>query len=326
MSTYRVFLGAPPIHDIDNDPTNYQWKTISSEASILPSLPEILPTQAFDDASRRISLVYQNVIFNDSFDENDGSLGEEDNDSNDILGGADQTTAITWLPTQPEKAQQISSGALSRQSTNEFPLMSKTRSFIVETQETQDSLSVDYNDASSIARFPTFHFNLHSLISLTQLVKGKFIGTKRIPSILLAVLEVEGPDIIRVKNGKDAGREVGILKMILGDEGGTICKLTAWREVAERWGGGLPNATSVKRGDIVLIENVTAVLDSKSSPAITASPYLKSNLTICYRTMPYTKSDSRLRPDLRLGRSDAAVRRVADIVLWFENLAGLEKS
>lgn len=88
MSTYRVFLGAPPIHDIDNDPTNYQWKTISSEASMLPPLPEILPTQAFDDASRRISLVYQNVIFNDSFDENDGSLGEKDNDSNDILGGA----------------------------------------------------------------------------------------------------------------------------------------------------------------------------------------------------------------------------------------------
>lgn len=240
---------------------------------MLPPLPEILPTQAFDDASRRISLVYQNVIFNDSFDENDGSLGEEDNDSNDILGGAgtccfyhsllcagalcclDQTTAITWLPTQPEKAQQISSGALSRQSTNELLLMSKTRSLIVETQETQDSLSVDYNDASSIAHFPAFHFNLHSLISLTQLVKGKFIGTKRIPSILLAVLEVEGPDIIRIKNGKDAGKEVGILKMILGDEGGTICKLTAWREVAERWGGGLPNATSVKRGDVVLIES-----------------------------------------------------------------------
>lgn len=75
--------------------------------------------------------------------------------------------------------------------------------------------------------------------------------------MLLAVLEVEGPDTIRIKNGKDAGKEVGILKMILGDEGGMICKLTAWREVAERWGGGLPNTTSVKRGDIVLIESTS---------------------------------------------------------------------
>jgi hypothetical protein len=140
----------------------------------------------------------------------------------------------------------------------ELSFMNRTRSLIespLETQQTQDSQSIDYNDASSIARFPTFHFNLHSLISLAQLVKRKFTGSMRISSMLLAVLEVEGPDSIRIKNGKDAGKEVGILKMILGDEGGTICKLTAWREVAERWGGGLPNTTSVKRGDIALIQS-----------------------------------------------------------------------
>jgi hypothetical protein len=134
--------------------------------------------------------------------------------------------------------------------------MNRTHS-VFESQETQESQSIDYNDASSIARFPAFHFNLHSLVSLTQLVKQKFTGSMRISSMLLAVLEVEGPDTIRIKNGKDAGKEVGILKMILGDEGGMICKLTAWREVAERWGGGLPNTTSVKRGDIVLIESTS---------------------------------------------------------------------
>ena len=39
--------------------------------------------------------------------------------------------------------------------------------------------------------------------------------------------------------------------------------------------------------------------------------------------MPYTHEDNRLRPDLRLGESDAAVRKVAAMVRWFEGLAGL---
>ena len=34
-------------------------------------------------------------------------------------------------------------------------------------------------------------------------------------------------------------------------------------------------------------------------------------------------SEEKLRPDLRLGYSDAAVRKVADVVRWFQELAGL---
>jgi hypothetical protein len=34
-------------------------------------------------------------------------------------------------------------------------------------------------------------------------------------------------------------------------------------------------------------------------------------------------ADIRLCPDLRLGASDAAVRRVAAVVAWFERMAGL---
>jgi hypothetical protein len=85
-------------------------------------------------------------------------------------------------------------------------------------------------------------------------VKQKVTGTVKL-STLLAVLEVEGPDNIRLKKGRDAGKEIAILKLILGDEGGTICKLTAWREVAERW-GGQQNEIAVRRGDIVLIESM----------------------------------------------------------------------
>lgn len=93
MSAYRVFLGAPSLCDLDNDPIDYQWKTFSSQSQSdklreqLPTPPDFPPTQALDDASRRISLIYQNVIFNDSFDENDGSF-EQDGGNNDIGGGA----------------------------------------------------------------------------------------------------------------------------------------------------------------------------------------------------------------------------------------------
>ena len=73
-------------------------------------------------------------------------------------------------------------------------------------------------------------------------------------NVLLAVIEVEGPDTIRVKKGREAGKEIAIFKMILGDEEGTACKLTAWREVAEEWGGS-GETVAAKRGDIVHIES-----------------------------------------------------------------------
>jgi hypothetical protein len=71
---------------------------------------------------------------------------------------------------------------------------------------------------------------------------------------LLATLEVEGPDTVHVKKGPDAGKEVSVLKMILGDEDGSVCKLTAWREVADAWG-----ALGVKRGDIIYLERMCAI-------------------------------------------------------------------
>ena len=44
---------------------------------------------------------------------------------------------------------------------------------------------------------------------------------------------------------------------------------------------------------------------------------------LCYRTLPSARSDAGLRPDLRLGQSDAAVRRVGSLVRWFEGVAGI---
>jgi len=107
--------------------------------------------------------------------------------------------------------------------------------------------------------------------------------------------------------------------MILGDEERTDCKLTAWKEVVEEW-GGTEKTVVVKRDDIVHIENIKATCDPSTSILMSASQYLNSNLIICYRTMPYTHEDSRLCSDLRFVPS---VRKVAAVVLWFQHMAGL---
>jgi len=86
-----------------------------------------------------------------------------------------------------------------------------------------------------------------------QVSKTKVKFTQKV-NLLLAVLEVEGPDTIRIKKGADACQEVSILKVILGDEEGDVCKLTAWREVADNWGGN-GSEVGMKRGDIVHIES-----------------------------------------------------------------------
>jgi hypothetical protein len=77
---------------------------------------------------------------------------------------------------------------------------------------------------------------------------------------LAAVLEVDGPDTITIKNGADAGKQIPLLKMILGDEEGNVCKLAAWQDIADVWGG---NTTypAVKRGDICYIESTLVLAD-----------------------------------------------------------------
>lgn len=66
-----------------------------------------------------------------------------------------------------------------------------------------------------------------------------------------------------------------------------------------------------------------ATCESSTSISLSASTYLKSTLVVCYRTMPYTREDGRLRPDLRLAASEPCVRKVASTVSWFERIVEL---
>jgi hypothetical protein len=120
---------------------------------------------------------------------------------------------------------------------------------------TQDLSASSYSETSSIARFPSFQFSLGALATLAS-VKGK-------ACLLLAVLEVDGPDQVTVRRGPDVGCVISVLRLIVGDETSTICKLTAWRKVAETW-GGVTQAEGVRRGDVVYFE---------SAPTLTHPPH-----------------------------------------------------
>ena len=177
-------------------------------------------------------------------------------------------TSITWLPITPDATDDHE----ATQSAFTFlrPTASVSRFRPArETQETQETGSYDYSDASSVGKFPDFHFSIHSLTSLSHLAAhaqsdiqkpgAEASKTSQKVTLLAAVLEVDGPDTIHIKKGAEAGKEVSLLKLILGDEEGAVCKLTAWREVAESWGGADPAETAprVKRGDVVLLESAS---------------------------------------------------------------------
>ena len=268
---YTVFLGAPsPSSTVNDDGTSYQWRTLASTPDLASQDTSTdpfagFPSSALDAASHRISAMYENVIFVDKDeDEGDTQIVEDDliglrrggetncssYRSSSSIGHpfSDQTTLITWATsTQPER------------SVSRLPLhgsISGARSSSwqhnLETQQLEDHLTTTttsyvYSDTSSIARFPNFQFSL-STLSVLASAQGK-------TCLLLAVLEVDGPDEVTVRRGPDAGRGVSVLRLIVGDEAGTIRKLTAWRDVAETWGGATQDAVGLRCGDVVHFES-----------------------------------------------------------------------
>ena len=194
------------------------------------------------------------------------------------LSGTERaTTMISWPSTLYTAGNNSESRAVGRPDTTFLRPTASFSRFVQhrqrkETQGTQEtnSYSFSFNDSSdaSVARFPHFHFSLHSLTSLSSLsnqLKGPRAGgnhgdfprsSKLKANILVAVLGTEGPDTVRIKSGPDAGKEVCLFKIVVGDEEGQVCKLTAWREVAERWGGVYPGETQTQRGDIVYLQGM----------------------------------------------------------------------
>ena len=237
MKHYRVFLGAPSTESLYRGEGDFRWETHTTTTPVLDA-------SVFEAASRRISRLYENIIFTEGDDED-----VEDTNDNNFLDAEHSSRAaetfITWPPTlnrtKDTSESQVSSG-----------LQDSTM------EETQETASHEYSDTSSIGRFPHFSFNLHTLRLVKALVEmaksSRTKGTLKV-NVLMAVLEVEGPDVVTIRKGKDAGNQVSILKVILGDEDGNVLKLTAWRDTAETWGIGTDAQPPIRRGDIVLFQS-----------------------------------------------------------------------
>lgn len=202
------------------------------------------------------------------------------------------------------------------------------------------------SEGSSISCFPTFNFSLNAVSALSSILQIQKPMSLKV-TLLLGVLEIDGLSYVKVKTGPYAGSEVALLKLVVGDENGAICRMISWRETAELW-GGLEIDSGLKRGDIILFESTIhtplvfptslmmtdvmvtgslarqGVLDKTCAKLqLTASPNLKSQGQICYRTLPDTYEDQKLRPDLRLADSVPAVRKVREVVTWMERMAGI---
>ncbi|KAG6331044.1 hypothetical protein ID866_8044 [Astraeus odoratus] len=283
MVHYRVFLGAPSPSDIAKSPSSYVWKT--TENTLAPSLrpsysqynPSVVyPPATLDAASRRVSLLYQNIIFKDADEEEEGKADEapgygyrESQEVDDRDSQRERTTFVTWppTPTSLQTKKTTDSGNLNVTGLPTFLLPSQSQP--LGTYETQGTASYAYSDdassSSAIAHFPNFQFSLHTITSLSSIFDAaksfaRQQGSARLRrvNILVVILETEGPDTIKLKNGQDAGKEVSIFKMILGDEEGSVCRLTAWRDTADVWGGygaGPDPPPAMKRGDVVYFES-----------------------------------------------------------------------
>jgi hypothetical protein len=242
MKHYHVFLSAPSPASAFCDESDFGWETFTTTTPILDA-------SVFEAASRRISRLYENVIFAEDEDEDivhasDGNFPDAEHSSRAA------ETFLTWSPTQNRaKGAPRSQGpsGLGQESTIE---------------ETQETTSYEYSDTSSIGRLPHFSFSLHTLrlvkalLDMAKSLKTK--GTLKV-NVLMAVLEVEGPDTVTIRKGQQAGNQASILKMILGDGDGNILKLTAWRDVAEIWGIGTDTPQPpIRRGDIVLFQSLSS--------------------------------------------------------------------
>ncbi|KAI1796159.1 hypothetical protein LXA43DRAFT_655623 [Ganoderma leucocontextum] len=331
---YRLFVGAPSKRDLaTSHESPPSWRT-STTTDVRNSVVDItLPTSTLEAANVRISTFYRHAIF-------EGSQNAEPEDASDEHASSeDVVQAITWAPTTQEGDSGLDS-RVAAEDTFLQPSISVSRiRTTFDNGETQETGSYDYSDASSIANFPVFHFNLHNLCSIASLSRPVPAPQTQLSSkavrkvnILAAVLEIEGPETIRIKKGREAGKEVTLLKLIVGDETGAICRLSAWREVAEDWAGLNPTVTTpqTKKGDIVFLENIQASWEPETDGdaggvrvTCSASPHLRSRLEVCFRALPSISQDAQFRPDLRLGLSDAVVRKVASVVSWFEGMAGL---
>jgi hypothetical protein len=129
-----------------------------------------------------------------------------------------------------------------------------TRTFPANTLSQSQSFSTD---SSSVANFPAFHFSLRALTPLRIVLAPAGRGSVRV-TLLVAVLEVDGPDQLTTKKGQ----ETHLLRLVIGDDDGAVGKLVAWGDTALEWGGA-QRMQGLRRGDVVLLSGKVLLYTSR---------------------------------------------------------------
>jgi hypothetical protein len=106
MKHYRVFLGAPSSASLYCNEGDFEWETFTT------AIP-VLDASVFEAASRRISRLYENMIFAEDDDEDIGGASDSNLLDAEHSSRAAETF-ITWSPTQNRtrdaSGSQVSSG------------------------------------------------------------------------------------------------------------------------------------------------------------------------------------------------------------------------
>ena len=104
---YTVFLGAPSpssaLNDVD-DSVLYQWRTLPSTANPVLNDTSVdsfsgYPSSALDGASRRISVMYENMIFTDDEEDKGDTQTVEEELMDDGQGGEEAQLSFVIIVT-----------------------------------------------------------------------------------------------------------------------------------------------------------------------------------------------------------------------------------
>ncbi|CAE6348115.1 unnamed protein product [Rhizoctonia solani] len=243
MSRYLVISGAPSLREIRSGATsNPQWRVIhpyhAENTNIGVDSSQESPTNSYD---LRTGEDPSNILWPPSQSQSQSQSQTQ----------SQPPTQPTFLQTSVQVGQE-SNRTDSITSTSTTSTLIETETFPTRTFRMTNTLPNSQSQSissasSSIAHFPTFHFSLRTLtplrVALTPVGRGSVKA-----NLLVAVMEVDGPDMITTK----AGQETHMLKLVVGDDEGAAGKITVWGETALEWAGAR-RMMGLRRGDIVYL-------------------------------------------------------------------------
>jgi hypothetical protein len=211
----------PKVEDVEKSSQEEPIVETFSPSNMRPSITHSMPGHIpVNDATK--SSPFQGCL---------DSIFEDTKRSCFLRRPADETPAQRNMTPHPEPSK-VSEGSDDR-----FSAIKILQDCPDEDEFTGDSDSNTEGSEGSIKRFPNFHINLKRLSTPKSLSIGSRRhgnGPKQTLHILIALLDIEGPTLVRVKNGSNVGKRMQLLKLTIGGNG-IAGHVAVWGEIAELW-------------------------------------------------------------------------------------------